>query len=241
MTKKQSTAVEVLPVTKANKASQKRGSGRPKQGVDDEAAMRQRIVEVARQLFATQGFASVTLRNIATEVGCSPMWIYRYFDNKYAILRAVWEDFFVELFDQLNAIRHANPRTRLEQMSLRYLDYWLERPDRFRMVFLIEDPATERQHSYVHSGQIVDRFKPFESAVEQAREKGLFVTAKSGLVVQGLMCLLNGLALNLITVSELPWAKKSTLAPLAVNAYLDGFGPQSKRQLSRGSLPGLMP
>ena len=54
-------------------------------------AFRERIREAAARLFASAGYAAVTMRAVAAEVGCSAMTPYRYFASKehiFAVVRA---------------------------------------------------------------------------------------------------------------------------------------------------------
>jgi AcrR family transcriptional regulator len=55
-------------------------------------ATRARIVEAALQLFATQGFASTTLRDIASAAGVSLGLTYRYFRTKEELVLVLYED-----------------------------------------------------------------------------------------------------------------------------------------------------
>ena len=48
-----------------------------------------RTCRVATRRFAEEGFAGVTLRGLASDLGCSPMTPYRYFENKEEIFHSV--------------------------------------------------------------------------------------------------------------------------------------------------------
>ena len=51
------------------------------------------IIEVALELIAGKGMGSLTIRNIAREIGVTEPAIYRHFDSKYAILDAMLDKF----------------------------------------------------------------------------------------------------------------------------------------------------
>ncbi len=55
----------------------------------DIAEFRERLCDVAEHLFATRGPEAVTIRQLASVLGVSPMTPYRYFADKDAILAAV--------------------------------------------------------------------------------------------------------------------------------------------------------
>jgi AcrR family transcriptional regulator len=191
----------------------------------EEAVMRGRIVATARQLFAERGFEAVSLRNIAGGVGCSPMWLYRYYGGKNAILRTIWEEFFAEVFARLEKVRDPDPLRLIEKLALGYLDYWFEHPDRFRMVFLNEDTAASEGDLYVNSSAIVARFQVFLRPILAAQAAGTIRAGDPMPILEGFGCLLHGLALNLITISEYPWTPRAQLAPMLIKSYLDGLRP----------------
>jgi AcrR family transcriptional regulator len=58
----------------------------------DSARTRQRILDVARQLFAARGYESTSNRIIAEEAGLTTGAIYYYFDKKLDIFAAVHDD-----------------------------------------------------------------------------------------------------------------------------------------------------
>lgn len=60
---------------------------------------RQRILDAALQLFATQGYAETSMRDIAAAAACSPGLTYRYFDSKEALVL----EFYVRLIEQQEA------------------------------------------------------------------------------------------------------------------------------------------
>ncbi|MGO4815505.1 TetR/AcrR family transcriptional regulator, partial [Cupriavidus sp. 2MCAB6] len=56
---------------------------------DEIETFKARLCAVAERRFAEGGVASVSMRQLAEEMGCSPMTPYRYFKDKEDILAAV--------------------------------------------------------------------------------------------------------------------------------------------------------
>ena len=69
----------------------------------------QRIVEVARAHFFCHGFRSVTMDQLAEELGISKKTLYAHFPGKIELLEAVLADKFAGVEAKLNGIIHAHP------------------------------------------------------------------------------------------------------------------------------------
>ena len=63
----------------------------------DVADFRERLCVAAERLFAEKGPDAVTMRQLASELGVSPMTPYRYFQDKDDILAAVRTNGFNQL------------------------------------------------------------------------------------------------------------------------------------------------
>jgi AcrR family transcriptional regulator len=72
-------------------------------------ASRQRIVEAARAHFFSHGFRSVTMDDLAEELGISKKTLYVYFPDKMALLEAVLADKFARLESKLKQVSSEHP------------------------------------------------------------------------------------------------------------------------------------
>jgi AcrR family transcriptional regulator len=70
---------------------------------------RQRIVEAARAHFFSHGFRSVTMDDLAEELGVSKKTLYAHFPSKIAVLEAVLADKFAGVEAKLTEISRAYP------------------------------------------------------------------------------------------------------------------------------------
>src|ERR1700730_8177578 len=70
---------------------------------------RQRIVDAARVHFFSHGFRSVTMDDLAEELGVSKKTLYAYFPGKIQLLEAVLADKFASVEAKLNEITRAHP------------------------------------------------------------------------------------------------------------------------------------
>src|SRR5207249_6773151 len=69
----------------------------------------QRIVEAARAHFFCHGFRSVTMDELAEELGISKKTLYAHFPGKIELLEAVLADKFAGVEAKLNEIARAHP------------------------------------------------------------------------------------------------------------------------------------
>ena len=103
---------------------------------------RERLVEAATHLFATQGFEGVTLRAVAAALGVSPMTPYRYFRDKEEIFAAVrataYESFAWSQQEAYDST--ADPIARLRALGLAYQAWARAPPDAYRLMFSLRQP-----------------------------------------------------------------------------------------------------
>jgi AcrR family transcriptional regulator len=158
------------------------------------------------------------MRRIAADVGMGVMTLYKYFANKNAILHHIWDEFIVELFVGLQekVLAENTHSDKFRVACYEYLNYWFKHPERFRMVFLNEDRAESESSFFFHHANIEVRmnkvFLPLTQLVFGGKSDEQLLK-----IIQGVMCHMNGIALNLITISEYQWPGHECL----LDAYLD--------------------
>jgi AcrR family transcriptional regulator len=106
---------------------------------------RESLCEVATRLFAEHGYSGVTLRAIASDLGCSPMTPYRYFRDKAEIFEAVRRAAFARFADSQSAAAapHADPVARLEALARAYVDFALSESHAYRIMFELDPPLDD--------------------------------------------------------------------------------------------------
>lgn len=192
--------------------------GRPGLKAEDVAETRARIARIAETLFLNEGFAAVSMRRLAQEAGCAPMTLYAYFESKADILGLIWAGFLTELFDDLDrhALTIADPRKRLLALSARYVRYWLDHPDRYRMVFMTEGVTQTEVGAFIGGGDILSRYQLFAKALLEAGVE----PARLKLAYDALMSCLIGVAQNHITITAYAWTDGEALAQTLADAIL---------------------
>lgn len=107
----------------------------------DIEAFRERLCDIAEEQFAAHGPDGVTLRDLATALGVSPMTPYRYFKDKDAILAAVRTRAFNRFAETMEK-GDGNGRKKTGQPGDTYLDWALKNPAAYRMIFDTNQPTS---------------------------------------------------------------------------------------------------
>jgi AcrR family transcriptional regulator len=122
---------------------------------DDVSTFRDRLCQAAERLFAEQGPDAVTMRQLASELGCSPMTPYRYFKDKDEILAAVRAAAFDRFSDALEAaFAAADPSdlpARSNAVGRAYVRFALTEPHAYRLMFDLMQPGEENYPELVRA------------------------------------------------------------------------------------------
>jgi AcrR family transcriptional regulator len=105
---------------------------------------REKILDAARKAFDRGGLEGLSLRDVAAQVGITPMAIYRHFDSKDALVDALVLDALGEWSAIVAALPPGEGLTQLERGNEAFLDFALERPRRFEAAFLVHSRKARR-------------------------------------------------------------------------------------------------
>jgi AcrR family transcriptional regulator len=136
--------------------------------------LRTKILDAARELFATEGYDAVTMRKIAEKIEYSATAIYQHFEDKDTLLAELCKHDFRDFAAHFaKAAAMEDPVLRLRAAGRAYFDFANECPQHYRFMFMAvrpgvapgegerDDPA---QNAYVF----------LRATVEEAIAKGLF-------------------------------------------------------------------
>jgi AcrR family transcriptional regulator len=100
--------------------------------------LRNALIIAGRAILAEEGSAGLDLRKVARRAGVSHAAPYRHFPDKQALLVAIAEDGFQELYRQLAAAQSQAERAAIAQLGAigrAYLAFALDRPAHMREMF----------------------------------------------------------------------------------------------------------
>ena len=127
------------------------------------ADLRRLILDHARRLLVSDGYDPLSMRKIATSVGCSATSIYLHFDSKDALTHALIYEGMARLHADLSAAPTASTTRSADstRMSRAYVAYGLENPEYYEVMFQLHPERMARYpvESYRRARRNVDLFR----------------------------------------------------------------------------------
>jgi len=158
--------------------------------------LRTKILDAARELFATEGYEAVTMRKIAERIEYSATAIYQHFEDKETLLAELCRHDFRQFsthFARAAAIE--DPIERLRAAGLAYFDFAVECPQHYRFMFMAAHPRVEPEEGE-REDPAQNAYVFLHATVKEAIEKGLFRPehSDSGLASQTIWAATHGVA-----------------------------------------------
>jgi AcrR family transcriptional regulator len=105
---------------------------------------RTQILEAAKESFGRSGLEALSMRDIARQVGITPMAIYRHYETKEALVDALVLDALDEWSVRVAAIPPAAPLEWLRKIAEAHLEFALREPRRYEAAFLLRSNKARR-------------------------------------------------------------------------------------------------
>jgi AcrR family transcriptional regulator len=159
----------------------------------------EKIAVAAARLLDHSGIDAVTMRSVAKAVGITPMALYRHYADRDALLNTLADAGFQELAARLErAVTTEDPRRRLSANLNVFLDFGLENPRLFELMFLARREGARLFPADFRAGRSPTA-KFAAEALEAGMKDGTFrkddvweITFETGALLQGLMMLYLG-------------------------------------------------
>ncbi|WGW03702.1 TetR/AcrR family transcriptional regulator [Tropicibacter oceani] len=151
-----------------------------------------RVREAALKLFAKHGFAAVSMRQIATEVGVQAGALYNYTPDKQALLFSLMKGHMDELLEAWTSLAQTGtPLERLERFVLFHIRFHLARPEAVFISYM-ELRNLDRPNFEVIEGLRRDYENALEDILRAGRAEGLFDVADSKIATLAVIAMLTG-------------------------------------------------
>lgn len=102
--------------------------------------VRRRILDATRKFLIEHGIENLSIRMIATEVGCSVGSIYVHFANKDVLIHDLIEEGFEKLIHLQETVAKSviDPIERLKALCRNYLNFAVENPGYYEIMFMLK-------------------------------------------------------------------------------------------------------
>jgi AcrR family transcriptional regulator len=181
-------------------------------------ALRQEIMNAAAELFAAEGYESVSMRKIAQRIGYTPMSIYLHFEDKADLLDCICEAAFADLYrrHELVDAEIKDPAERLKAGMQTFIDFALQHASYYRATFIRKGEAMPRR----------DRIRARTAALKR-RQVAAFLgpdatEEETELATQVVMVAENGVA-TLLTANPKSWVEPPKLIKAVTETVARGL------------------
>lgn len=101
------------------------------------------LIDAAERLIKEKGIESLSLRNIASEVGVSHMAPYSHFKNKSELFQAVAAAGFIELSNRMMKVKHdlEDPKALILLYGVEYIEFASSNPQLYKLMLSQTHPA----------------------------------------------------------------------------------------------------
>ncbi len=192
--------------------------------------LRRKILDTARQMFVTEGYDAVSMRKIAQKIEYSPTAIYLHFKDKEALFDELCATDFLRLAKTFVSIAEIpDPVERLRRVGRAYVDFALEYPNHYRLMFMTPHPNHPHDHEKVQKGNPEeDAYAFLWLSVEAALKAGRFrpELKNPDLIAQTLWAGVHGVAsLQIAKCNDnwLDWRPITERAELMIESQLRGL------------------
>ena len=96
------------------------------------------LIKAGTEILGSEGLGGLSLRKVAKQAGVSHAAPYSHFTDKQALIAAISTEGFKQLYSQIEAVKETyqtNPETLLIEAAWAYVQFALNTPDRFKLMF----------------------------------------------------------------------------------------------------------
>ncbi len=179
------------------------------------------ILEAARKLLLQKGLEYLSMRKIATEVGCKAATIYYYYKNKEAIVEALMEEGnrLHYIISKEIAKKHANPLLRFEALLWTTLEFGLNNPAYFELLHL---NSSAKSNASLEQ-RIIPAQELGRQALQEAKTTGLIQIQDPGITCATVFAMLNGVIDSLLRSHFYPELNREEIKKEAIQRIMDSL------------------
>ena len=141
------------------------------------------LIKAGVEILARDGLSGLSLRKVAKQAGVSHAAPYSHFADKQALIAAISTEGFKQLFIQIKAVLTTyqdDPENLLIETAWTYLQFALNEPDRFKLMF---SSVLEKEKEYPDFVEISqNNFQQLVEIVELCQQANVLKEGESDLI-----------------------------------------------------------
>lgn len=187
--------------------------------------LRQIILDTASEMFARQGYTSVSMRKIADEIEYSPTTIYLYFKDKNDLFSQICDETFAQLARHLDKIilPDGDPVENLRTGLRAYVDFGLAHPNHYEVTFMMPIIKELKQSMQPFEGSMGERaFKYLHKVVSACTDAGK-LKGDVETISQIFWAGIHGITSLLIGHGDFPFVEKNKLIDSVIETMIKGL------------------
>lgn len=191
----------------------------------DGEKLRFEILDAVDQLLTkNKGDDPVSIRSVAELVGCTPPAIYLHFFDKQELLFEVCARRFQQLRDRIDeaAATCSDPLEAIAAGSRAYVEFGLEHPEYYRVLFMGRNVLTPEQMEELRSTGVTGMDRLVERC-QRAIDAGVVNASDASLMAYGIWAIGHGVVSLMIAKPQVDWPAVDQLMTHLLNAHLSGL------------------
>lgn len=188
------------------------------------SAVRETILDGAREAIDAHGYQAFSMRKLAQNLGYSPGALYLYFKTREELLNCLVDEAFDKLLEVVNQVHDSKEAVRSLENKLRaYVEFGLRFPQHYQFAFLMS-PTGERAapRRAPHAS-----FDVMRSAVRRCIEEERLPWPDVETTSQILWVTIHGITSLLIVRPNFPWVGRESLIDQVLDTAISGLGRPS--------------
>ncbi|WP_439814419.1 TetR/AcrR family transcriptional regulator [Zavarzinia sp. CC-PAN008] len=197
-------------------------------------AMRDKIVEAARDLYFQGGDEAASMRRIGQRLGVSAAALYGYFADRDEILAEMWLNEYANLQDRQRAIaaRIADPVERIVALARDFSAFAREEPAAVAFMFLRRAPFRDMA-AVLDDPRMAESIRLYKVSVAEAVALGRFPPISIDLLVQGIWAAGLGVLALRDAKPNLDWVDQDAAVEHAIQVHIEGLRVMAARSAMR--------
>lgn len=189
---------------------------------------KEEILEAALDVFSREGYASFSMRKLATKIDYSPTTIYLYFKDKDDLLFHICERFYENWCHELETIRKQwdDPGRALREILSSYIQNALANPEQYKVIFFSNPYLYGEPESFKkHETQALKAWIAVHAIIMECMAAGVFRPMECETLEYVLWSAVHGLVASIIFTKDFPIPDPGIMAETLLDGLFHGFRP----------------